>query len=295
MKPDSSVPAPRPWKGVVFHCCGAYGRVYQNRDGSWRGFCPRCGRGTVLNLLWMLVAFVMLLTPSLAQAQEKAGFSAFVQPGVQFLGFDDRSRFQTAIDTIYANYRAAAGEDSAKVTKQDFQKVNFAFPVYAGLQWRIDSTHSFALAAGWFHNREAVVISEVTGDLHEYYYVLQGFPLYAEYRMAISPKLISLSDHSDFSILLRWYWFLPGTEIYSSWGRVGAESDWKGNGWGLSLGYHIGTWKYFSVFGDMGFTSVSVRSNDTWNQVVPDTTSSRARWDLGGIQLQLRTSFSPGS
>ena len=33
----------RPWKGVIFSCCGVYGRVYLSVvTRQYVGYCPKC-------------------------------------------------------------------------------------------------------------------------------------------------------------------------------------------------------------------------------------------------------------
>lgn len=37
-------PQGNPWLGVMFKCCGVYGRIYRNAEKThYRGACPRCG------------------------------------------------------------------------------------------------------------------------------------------------------------------------------------------------------------------------------------------------------------
>jgi hypothetical protein len=217
----------------------------------------------------------------------------FLQPGISFLSFDQREYFQDAIDTIHHEFltQALDKRDSANVAKQDFQKVNFCFPIYAGLQFQLRQDHFVSIGAGYIHDNESVVLVDQNNRSHHYSYTIQGFPLFLEYRFAIPGNLMSLSNESLFSIALRWYWTLPHTEIYTSWGKLAAETPYYGSGFGLSIGYLLFNWKSLYVYGDLGYSYISVKSKKQYADIVPDGPEEKAKWNIGGIQLQIRVSF----
>lgn len=223
-------------------------------------------------------------------------FSVFAQTGISFLGFDDRTRFAEALDTLYIDYLSDAlnSKDSARVKKQNYQNVNFCFPIYGGLDFRLSQVHHIAIGAGYIYDRESVIITDRNSDPHEIFYVLQAVPLFVEWKIGISPRLISLDERQRFSATLRYWWLLSGTEIYSNWGAAKAKSDKAGQGWGFALGYQLLEWKRVRIFGDLGFSILKVSSDDPWSAVVPDYSeegAGKAKWELGGIQLNLRASL----
>lgn len=243
---------------------------------------------------------LVLLACSLAFASEdkvvehdNSRLSIFLQPAISFLNFEEREYFQDAIDTIYQEFRANAltSEESLTVAKQDFQKVNFCFPVSGGLQLQMLQDHFLSAGIGFIYDNEEVVLTDRKNKSHNYSYTLQGIPLFLEYRIAIPLNFMTLSDGSLFSVALRWYWTLPGTEIYTTWGKLEAENKWYGAGFGFSVGYLIASWKNFNIFGDIGYSSIGAKSKKTFADIVPDGPNEKAKWDIGGLQLQVRVSF----
>ena len=224
---------------------------------------------------------------------DNSRIALFLQPGISFLSFDQREYFQDAIDTIYHEFltQALDKRDTQNVAKQDFQKVNFCFPLYAGLQFQLRQDHFLSVGAGYIYDNESVVMTDQNNRSHNYSYTLQGFPLFLEYRFAIPVNLMTLSNESLFSISLRWYWTLPHTEIYTSWGKLAAETPYYGAGFGISIGYLLFNWKSLYVFGDLGYSSISVKSKKQYADIVPDGPEEKAKWNIGGIQLQIRISF----
>ena len=86
------------------------------------------------------ILFVAIFAASAMAAEEtstrdRSKLSIFLQPAVSFLDFPEREYFQNAIDTLYYSFRedALTESESLSVAKQDFQKVNFCFPITAGL------------------------------------------------------------------------------------------------------------------------------------------------------------------
>lgn len=224
---------------------------------------------------------------------DNSRLSIFVQPAISFLSFEEREYFQDAIDTIYNDFYSAAldEEESLSVAKQDFQKVNFCFPVTGGLQFQFLEDQFISAGIGFIYDNEAVVLTDRKNKTHDYSYTIQGIPLFLEYRLAIPQNFLTLSDGSLFSIAVRWYWALPGTEIYTSWGKLEAEKSIFGSGFGISLGYMFASWKNFNIFGDIGFSTISVESKKTFADIVPNGPDEKAKWDIGGLQLQIRVSF----
>lgn len=240
----------------------------------------------------------LLSANALAASDEKLDhdnsiLSVFVQPSISFIGFTEREYFQDAIDTIYYGFKATAvnSAESLNVAKQDFQKVNFCFPITAGIQWQFQEDQFLSAGIGFIYDNESVVLTDRKSSTHSYEYTLQGIPLFLEYRLALPKNFITLSTGGLFSIAVRWYWALPGTEIYTTWGKLEAETPLWGAGFGVSLGYLFASWKNFKLYGDIGFNSISVKSNKAFSDIVPNGPEEKARWNLGGIQLQIRGSF----
>jgi hypothetical protein len=241
----------------------------------------------------VLTATSLAETENSTDIHDNSRIALFLQPGISFLSFDQREYFQDAIDTIHHEFltQALDKRDSANVAKQDFQKVNFCFPIYAGLQFQLRQDHFVSIGAGYIHDNESVVLVDQNNRSHHYSYTIQGFPLFLEYRFAIPVNLMSLSNESLFSIALRWYWTLPHTEIYTSWGKLAAETPYYGSGFGLSIGYLLFNWKSLYVYGDLGYSYISVKSKKQYADIVPDGPEEKAKWNIGGIQLQIRVSF----
>jgi len=221
----------------------------------------------------------------------------FAQSGVTFLAFASRNRFEYALDTLFQEYlsQAVAAKDSLLVKKQALQKVNFCFPLFAGLDVMITQNNHVALGAGYIYDREAAIIVDHNSNPHEFFYTLQAVPMFLEWRIGISPRLITLDGIERFSATVRWWWLLSGTEIYSNLGEIRNSPQFQGNGWSVSLGYQILEWKQLRLYGDLGYASLQAKSNHPWTNVVSPSDSlsnpDHAAWGLGGIQLNLRATF----
>ena len=59
----------------------------------------------------------------------------------------------------------------------------------------------------------------------------------------------------------------------------------------MSLGYLIASWNGVNIFGDIGFSSISVKSKETFADLVPEGPDEKAEWNIGGLQLQIRVSL----
>ena len=134
----------------------------------------------ILCLAFVLTVVSLAETENSTDIHDNSRIALFLQPGISFLGFDQREYFQDAIDTIHHEFltQALDKRDSANVAKQDFQKVNFCFPVYAGLQFQLRQDHFVSVGAGYIHDNESVVLVDQNNRSHNYSYTIQGFPLF---------------------------------------------------------------------------------------------------------------------
>jgi len=212
-------------------------------------------------------------TSSVDSVKINPGLHFFASIGAQFVNFSERSKFQTFLDE----------QLDSGVLRQDFQTVNLAFPITAGILWQFNDMHSLGLGAGFLYSNESVISTDSLGETRNFEYTLQAFPVFVEYRLQISPNLISLKEGDYFSLFLRYYWMLPHTEIYSSWGNAKADFDPLGSGFGVFLGYRFWEWEGLSVWGEMGYSSIEVKSGD--KNAVLDS------WNLGGVSLLIRAMF----
>ncbi|MDR0516429.1 MAG: hypothetical protein LBH25_05220 [Fibromonadaceae bacterium] len=212
----------------------------------------------------------------------KKGLNFFIGAGVHFISFKERSRFQAILEAQFNEYKEAYEEDSLGFVpvKQDFQSVNLTFPLSTGLMWHFNDMHSLGLGLAFFYNNESVILTDKHGETHNLKYTLQAFPIFAEYRLQVSPNLISLKNGDYFSIFLRYYWLLPNTEFYSSWGNAKADFEALGSGYGVFMGYRFWEWEGFSFWGEMGLLSLDAKGSNK-NAVL-------SSWNLGGISILLR-------
>jgi hypothetical protein len=218
----------------------------------------------------------------------KSGLHFFVSFGAQFINFKDRAIFQALLDTQYAKYMDDYLANSAGFgipLKQDFQSVNLAFPITVGIMWQFNDMHSLGLGAGFLYDKESVILTDKYGENHNLKYVLQAFPVFAEYRLSVSPNFISLKNGDYFSLFLRYYWMLPHSEFYSIWGNAEADFDPLGSGYGVFLGYRFWEWGSLSIWGELGYLYLNL------NVKPGDENELLNSWNLDGISISIRAMF----
>jgi hypothetical protein len=227
-------------------------------------------------------------TASKDSTKIKPGLHFFVSAGAHFITFKERSKFQTLLISEFKKYEDDYNEykDSGNYSlpvRQDFETVNLTFPISAGIMWQFSDVHSLGLGVGFLYNTESVILTDKDDKIHNFKYTIQAFPAFAEYRLLISPKLISLRGNDYFSLFLRYYWLFPPTEIKSSWGNAKADFEPLGSGYGIFLGYRFWEWMGLSIFGEMGLVSLDAKSSS--EDRILDS------WNLGGISILIRALF----
>jgi hypothetical protein len=101
-----------------------------------------------------------------------------------------------------------------------FRKSIFVFLSLSRLQCK--EKRPFCSLGGSFLYDKNLVLTDRKDNIHNYQYTLQDFA-FPGIPLTIPKNLITLSGQSLFSIAVRWYWMLPGTEIYSSWATLKAR------------------------------------------------------------------------
>jgi len=216
----------------------------------------------------------------------KRGLRLFASTGVQLIDFKERSKFQGHLDEKFEEYKEDYKNDSVGYyipQKQDFQTVNLAFPITAGIMWQFNNKHAIGLGAGFLYDNESVILKDKQGEFKNFSYTLKAFPLFVEYRLGISENLISIKNVDYFSVLMRYYWMLPGTGISSSWDNARADFEPLGNGFGVFLTYCFSKWERVEIWGEMGYLNIDVKSSDE--------KSALDSWNLGGISVMVRAVF----
>jgi oligoendopeptidase F len=235
------------------------------------------------------VADTVVIPPDTSSSDSvkiKPGLHFFISVGAQFINFKENAKFQALLDTQFLEFNADYLADTAghmRPLRQNFQPVNLAFPVTAGIIWQFNDMHSLGLGATFLYDNESIVLTDKDGASHNLKYTLQAFPVFAEYRLQISPDFISLKNGDYFSLFLRYYWMLPPTEIYSSWGSAVADFEPLGNGLGVFLGYRFWEWNGLNIWGELGYLSLDVKSSDEEGVL--------NSWNLGGISILIRAMF----
>lgn len=312
----------RPWKGVIFSCCGIYGRIYRSlTSGLYEGNCPRCGRkfilqtwlkNLLLGLLWLGLCSPVQAqstppktlqplhpdsssraTQSLLSDVDSLKIRFFIQPGLAFLQFDEQERFEDWADQQISQYYLAAlnETDSSYISQQKFQQVLFCFPVHAGLDWQFYPGFYLTAGMGFMHTRESVILIDQRNRAQEIFFAVQSVPAFLECRMLMPASLLTITQGRLFFMSFRWWWLLQGTELYSNYGVLKAHTDRTGQGWSLHLGYELFRSGPFQILGDFSFSAIRAQSKQTWKAVVPGEQSEKAEWDLGGIQMSIRASI----
>jgi len=231
----------------------------------------------------LMLDTALTLDTAIRDTTIRKGLHFFASISVQFINFKDRAKFQGYLDEQFAEYQADYSENSEGYLlpqKQDFQRVNLMFPITLGLIWQFSDMHSLGLGGGFMYTNESVILTDKNGKTNNLKYTLQAFPVFAEYRLRISPDLMSLQNGDYFSLFFRYYWMFPPTEIYSTWGQAKADFEPSGNGFGVFLGYRFAEWEGFSVLGEIGYLSLDVKSS------AQDALLNS--WNLGGIALLVR-------
>jgi hypothetical protein len=94
---QSKAKSERPWKGVLFPCCGVYGRIYRSvASGLFEGNCPKCGQAAKASLSLVLAMLFLLLLGLPAQSVHAAP----IKPGFTEIPLDESEKVALLADSL---------------------------------------------------------------------------------------------------------------------------------------------------------------------------------------------------
>ena len=212
--------------------------------------------------------------------------------GYYFINFGDRYRMENEYDYELNILRQAADADSTSSgleKAQEFEKVNFAFPVTLAFRYHPDTSYSLGVGMKYFgHTQEAILKDKDTNNI-PIEYSLDAYTVFIEYRSLVSQELITLRNGVRFSYGIKYYWAMPFSHVAFSDKKIYSEFDPMGNGFSFHLGYTIRWFGRYQFNGELEYSRVNMQGEFPWSSILKSESGSseKASWGVGGIGFHL--------